>query len=336
MPQLRIHAVDRVQLDTVAIPRPGPDDVLVRVANCGICGSDLGYIAMGGLLGPGTPMPLGHELAGTVVAAGANVTATAVGERVVVNPEGNINRIGNSGPEGGFAPYLLVRGVALDGNCLLRLPDSLSMEQGALVEPLSVAMHGVHQGRAATTDKAVIFGAGPIGLGVLLVLRYSGLADVVVVDRAAHRLGLARQFGATTFEAGSGDLAAFLMEQHGTADVMGMPVPASDLYFEATGATAVFNQAVQLARTGARLVVLGVHKTTVQLDLVNVLIRELSIIGSMAYPREFPQVIAMLESGLVDASALVSHRYPLSRFDEALATARDPNRAIKVMVDCQA
>ncbi|MCB1678606.1 MAG: zinc-binding dehydrogenase [Halioglobus sp.] len=122
---------------------------------------------------------------------------------------------------------------------------------------------------------------------------------------------------------------------HGAAQVTGRPVPASDLYFEATGVAAVFSRALDLAKTGARVVVVGVHRAPVELDLVNVLIRELSIIGSMAYPREFPQVITMLESGAVDATALVSHRFGLSQFAQGLAAARDAGRAIKVLVDCQ-
>ena len=163
MSLVRIHGPDTVLLDTVSLPQPGEDDLIVQVAQCGICGSDLGYINMGGLLGPGQPMPLGHELSGTVTAAGANVSHVAVGDRVVINPMANGNAIGNGGPEGGFAPYLLIRGAALDNNSALALPANIDDELGALVEPLSVAMHSAHQGRAEPGDRAVIFGAGPIG-----------------------------------------------------------------------------------------------------------------------------------------------------------------------------
>ncbi len=336
MPLVQIHGINKISIDSVKTPVAGVDDVVVQVAQCGICGSDLGYIAMGGLLGPGTPMPLGHELSGTVVQAGGNIRHLKIGDRVVVNPEGNTNRIGNSGPEGGFAPYLLVRGAAIDENCITLLPDSLDFELGALVEPLSVSMHAVHQGQAKAKDRAVVFGAGPIGLGIVMVLRYYGLEHIVVVDMAAQRLAMAEQLGATAFKADAGDLSKFLRDRHGTEEVMGMPVPASDVYFEATGVGTVFQQIGQLAKTGARAVIVGVHKKPVELDLVNVLIRELNIIGAMAYPDEFSQVIEMLASGRVDARPLISHRYPLSDFDTALATATAGNEAIKVLVDCQA
>lgn len=335
IPLVQIHNVDAIQIDQIEAPSAGPDDVVVTVKQCGICGSDLGYIAMGGLLGPGNPMPLGHELSGVVSQAGNNVTHVKVGDRVVVNPEGNGNRIGNSGPEGGFSPQLLVRGTANDEQSVLKIPESLSFEQGAMVEPLSVSMHGVHQGQVKAGDKAVIFGAGPIGLGALLVMRYYGVSDIVVVDLDDSRLELAEKLGAIPFKADRQDLSAFLIEQHGQSELMGMPVANTDVYFEATGVGAVFSQIVSLAKMAARVVIIGVHKAPVELNLVDVLIRELTIVGSMAYPTEFPQVIDMLASGKVDPSPLISHRFPLSEFHEALATAKDTSQALKVLIDCQ-
>ncbi len=336
IPLAQIHDVNFVKLDKVEMPVAGADDVLIKVAQCGICGSDLGYIAMGGLFGPGTPMPIGHELSGTVVQVGENVTQLKSGDRVVVNPEENSNRIGNSGAEGGFSPYLLVKGVAHAPQAVLTLPDGLDFEEGAMVEPLSVAMHAVHQGEVKAEDKVVIFGAGTIGLGIYCVLRYYGVSNIVVVDRSSFRLRLAEQLGASVFNASEGDLSRFLIHQQGANELMGMPIPGSDVYFEATGVGEVFNQTVNLSKVGARIVVVGVHKAPVSFDLINVLIRELKITGSMAYPSEFPKVIEMLQSGKVDAKALISHRFALSAFDDALVIARDAEQAIKVLIDCQA
>jgi threonine dehydrogenase-like Zn-dependent dehydrogenase len=137
MPLVRVHGVDDVRLDTVEKPTITADDVLVQVSLCGICGSDLGYITMGGL-GLTQPMPLGHELVGTVVEVGDNVDHLDVGDRVVVNPMAAGNSIGNGGTEGAFAPYLMVRCVSSDRDAALKIPESLTMEQAAMVEPLSV------------------------------------------------------------------------------------------------------------------------------------------------------------------------------------------------------
>ena len=336
MPLAQIHGLKQCRVDRVPQPTAGPDDVVIQVRLCGICGSDLGYIRGGGLLGPGRAMPIGHELAGTVFELGKNVTQLQLGQRVVVNPEGAGNRIGNGGPEGGFAPYLRVRNVAMDPSAVIALPDGLTLEQGAMVEPLSVAMHAVHQGGATPGDRAVIFGAGPVGLGILLVLKYYGLSNIVVIDLSETRLAVAQALGAKVL-CGGGELGPFLSQQHGVTEIAGLgPVPASDIFFEATGAGPVFTQITQVAQRGARVVVVGVHKSPVELDLVNVLMRELRIVGAMAYPTEFPQVIRMLESGEVDIAPLITQRYPLSRFDEAIARASDAQTANKVKVDCQA
>lgn len=332
--QVRIHGVDQVSLDTVEKPAVSADDALIQVSLCGICGSDLGYIGMGGL-GMTHPQPLGHELVGTVVELGEHVTHLALGERVVVNPMGHANSIGNGGPEGAFAPYLLVRGAAIDRGTVLTISDKLTDQQGAMIEPLSVAMHGCNQGQVAPTDRVVVFGAGPIGLSVVVCLKYLGVDEIVVVDLSEQRLAVAAQLGASPFKADAGDLTTFLRDKHGESELMGKPMPGTDLYFEATGAKPVFEQVVNMAKTGARLVILGLHKLPVNLDLANVLLRELTIVGSMAYPTEFAGVISMLESGKVNVDPLITHRYPLSEFDTALARARDTELAIKVMVDCQ-
>ncbi len=333
MSLVQIYGVDDVRIDKVECPTVSPDDVLVRVAACGICGSDLGYIAQGGL--GTTPMPLGHELAGTIDTVGSNVKHLHVGQRVTVNPMANGHSIGNGGNEGGFAPLLLVKDVANSPEAALALPDNISFEQGALVEPLSVAMHGVNQSDIKPDQSALVLGAGPIGLCTVVVLKYFGVDNIVVADQSQHRLDIATQLGASAIcNVGEDDLESLLLREHGQAELMGMPVPATDVYIEATGVGAVLEQAIGFAKQGASVVVVGVHKAPIEVHPVNLLIKELRLIGSMAYPTEFPRVIEMLQSGKVDVSSLVSHRFALDEFMDALDVARDPARAAKVMIDC--
>jgi 2-desacetyl-2-hydroxyethyl bacteriochlorophyllide A dehydrogenase len=333
MSLVQIHGVDDVRLDTVESPVAGPDDVLVRVAACGICGSDLGYIAQGGLTPPGVPMPLGHELAGTVESVGSQVDHLQVGQRVAVNPMANGHSIGNGGGEGGFAPRLLVRDVNSSPDAVLPLPDSMSFDEGALVEPFAVAMHGVNQSGVQQGQSILVAGAGPIGLCVVAVLRYRGVENILVADPSSQRLDLAAQLGAKTLcNVADQSLEDCLRTAHGESDVMGMPVPATDVYIEATGVGAVLEQLMNISRVGAKVVVVGVHKKPIELHPVNLLIRELHLIGSMAYPTEFPDVIEMLSSGKVDVSPLISHHFELEDFMTALELARDPQRAAKVMI----
>lgn len=335
----RIHAPGEVRLDTVTAPEPGPDDVLVEVANCGICGSDLSYAKLGGLPGAASPFAIGHEFTGTVVSIGSNVTCVAPGDRVVVNPDIGDNGIGSAGHSGAFAPLVIYQNATAFPEGILRLPDNMSFELAALVEPLAVGMHAIKQGRLQHGEQVVIFGAGPVGLAAAIAARHQGAGSVVVVDMSEKRLATAQQLGMTPCKADSADVVeAFLRDTHGT--VTNNPLlgeqPASDLFVEATGVGAVFQQITETARKGARVVVVGVHFAPVELNMINFLMRELQITSSFAYPDEFPRVLAMLGSGAVDPSPIISHRFPLSAFGQAFAQAQRQDEAVKVMVDCQA
>lgn len=281
-------------------------------------------------------MPLGHELWGMVNATGANVSHVTVGDRVVVQPMSNGNNIGNGGTEGGFSPLLLVRNAALDPGSTVRLPPALPQAYGALVEPLSVAQHGANRVAAGPADKAVIFGAGPIGLSMLQVLDYRGLSDIVVVDLSDRRLAAARTLGAIALRADDPQLPQKLVSHHGTKSFFGMPMPGSTVFFEATGVRAVFERIVAIAGPGSRICLTGVHKEAATVDLVMLLAKEIDIIPAMGYDKEFDEVIAMLQSGQLDPTVMVTHHFPLSEIGAAFALARDPHNAIKVMIDCQA
>lgn len=335
MQQVRLHGVNDVRVDRVDVPVAGPVDAVVKIDACGICGSDLGYVAKGGLQGPtAEPFPLGHEMSGVIVAVGADVKNLQVGMRVVVNPDDNM--IGNGGREGAFAPYLLVRNAQRDFN-LYEIPAHLSPAIAALTEPLAVALHGVNRAEVKPGHKVVVFGAGSIGLGAVIGLRQRGVTDIVVVDVMDSRLELAKQFGASaTVNPTRDDLGAIVGREHGTSQMFGWPMVNTDVFIDAAGAAAPLQQAVAMCRSGARFVIVAVHKQPVPLDLVMVMAKELVITGSIAYPRdEFAEVIAMLSAGSVDVSPLISHRFPLERFPEAFKTAQDTAHALKVMIEMQ-
>ena len=189
---LNIHGVGDVRLDPVDPPRPGSKDVVVKVKACGICGSDLTYIKIGGIIrAPGGTTPIGHEAAGEVIAVGDDVSGVSVGQRVVINPMLTPSDIGSGGPEGAFTEELLVRDARV-GDSLLPIPDDLPYEIAALTEPLAVAMHGVNRAEAKPGDKVVVFGCGPIGLGMVLWLVDRGVTDVVALDLAPERLDARR------------------------------------------------------------------------------------------------------------------------------------------------
>ncbi|MFP5456164.1 MAG: zinc-dependent alcohol dehydrogenase, partial [Alphaproteobacteria bacterium] len=188
MRAVRIHGVNDVRVDEIEEPQPGPRDVIVRVRRCGLCGSDLGYIKVGGVSAPAqAPFGIGHELSGVVETVGADVVGIAPGQRVVVNPMGDGNGIGAGLPEGAFAPLLRVSNATL-GGAIHPIPDHVDWDAAALAEPLGVALHAVNRSGAVRTDKVAVFGVGPIGLGIVFFLKRAGISSVVAIDRSPQRL----------------------------------------------------------------------------------------------------------------------------------------------------
>lgn len=336
MKAIRIHGPDDLRFDDIPLPEPGPADVLVRVAVAGICGTDVTFTKVGGVAAPTTePFGLGHELAGTVAAVGAEVRGIAPGDRVIVNPMGDGNGIGNGAPWGGaFAPYLLVKNASV-GGAIHPIPDSLPFERAALAEPLSVATHAVNRSGARPGDRVVVMGAGPIGLGIVFALARRGVKDIAVVDMAERRLERARALGAgTTVNPTRQDLFDALCAHFGKGDVFGWPVAGANLWFEVTGVGSVLQSLVTMAPFHAKLLIVAVHHEPVPVNFQIALAKELSFEMSLAYPDEFPAVIEALCDPDTDIGPMISHRYPMEDFMAAFAMAQDKQNSAKVLVTC--
>jgi len=332
MQQVRVHGPGDFRIDDVAEPAPGPRDAVVRVSACGICGSDLRYVRLGGLAGPmPEPMPLGHELSGVVETVGSEVGGLAPGGRVVLNPAAAGNMIGNGGGEGGFTKLLLVRDAAA-GASLFAVPEALTDDVAALAEPLGVGMNAVDQSEAEVGEKVVVFGAGPIGLAAIAVLADRGIDDVIAVDLSPRRLAIASQLGArATIDATDGDPWQRIRALHGEASLMGAPMAGSDVYIEASGAGPVIPQIIAQAKARARLSVVALHGDAIPVSFLLVMLKQLTIRGAMEYPDDYNDAINLLTRR--DLSPMISHRFPLDRFGEALAVAQDSRAGGKVMIE---
>ena len=209
---LNIHGVGDARLDTYSRPEPGPKDVVVKMKACGICGSDLSYIKVGGInRKPDGVTALGHEGAGEVMIVGSEVEGVEVGQPVIINPMNTPSFVGSGGPEGAFTEELLVRGARLNDS-LLPIPDGIPYDIAAMCEPLAVAMHGVNRAQAKAGDRLVIFGCGPIGLGMVMWAVDRGCTDVIALDLAEERLERARALGALTINPAKEDVAARIKE----------------------------------------------------------------------------------------------------------------------------
>jgi threonine dehydrogenase-like Zn-dependent dehydrogenase len=329
--QVVVAAPNDVRIVEVATPEVGPRDVLVRVAACGICGSDLHYAKLGGLPIPsGGAMALGHEFSGVIESIGSEVRGLCKGQRVAVRGEAADNHIGGGGA-GAFAPFVLMRNMC-DDNGIYPLPDSISVELGALAEPLGVALHAAKIAEAVAGDRVVVFGAGPIGLSAIVCLRYRGIDDIVAVDVSERRLEIAKQLGARAVANAKGDAWAEIARAHGAERVHGQPAVGSDVFIETTGAESVARAILEHAKLRARVAVVAIYDSDLRLPFLQVMARELTLRGSLALGQEIPEVLDMLASGKVDASPIITHRFPFARFSEAFATAQRANEAAKVMV----
>ncbi len=335
MPLARVHGIGDVRLDPVPRPACGPHDAIVAVAACGICGSDLSYIAQGGLGGTeplAAPLPIGHEFAGTVIEVGAAVEGVPLGLRVAVNPDRAY--IGGGGPDGAMAPFIRVSGAEL-GETLFPLPDTLSFAEASLAEPMSVALHGLRLAGVTAQDKVAIIGAGPIGLCALVMLTHLGTKQVAIFDRVPERLERACALGAgLAVNVSEEPMEAALARYHGKGERFGRPHVGTHVFVDCAGSVPALEAALSVAQYRARVAVIALHHAPLSLDLFHLMANEIALFGSIADARaaEFGEAIAMLAAGHQDLSPLVSHQIPFSRFADALALAGDPSRAAKVVL----
>jgi (R,R)-butanediol dehydrogenase/meso-butanediol dehydrogenase/diacetyl reductase len=329
-----IHGPGDLRLDDVQRPKAGPDDVVIKVAATGICGSDVAYRIMGGVSGPsGKPLPIGHEFAGEIVEVGENVRTFKVGERVAYNSFNSPADFGRGSPQAGFSNYVSLQNIDSHAQSLERLPDGVSLEHAALVEPLSVAMHAVNRADPKPGESIAIFGAGPIGLGIIIALRWRGIEDIAVFDLSKLRLDRAMALGArAAFDPRETPPAKALGELRGYADLRGHPMPSTNIYFEATGAEGLLEDIINFCHLGSRIVTVAIQKKPLTVSAGAIMGKELTLMGSLGYPKEFPEVMTKLAEGAVDPEMMISHRYPFADFLAAFETAADPASSAKVLI----
>lgn len=329
---LNIHGVNDVRLDPKEPTPHGDSDVVVKIKACGICGSDLSYIKWGGIHRPeGGVTPIGHEAAGEVIAVGAGVKDTFVGQHVVINPMNTPSFIGSGGPEGAFCDAVLVRDAKV-GDSLLPIDNDLPFEIAALAEPLAVALHGVNRSNAKPGDKVVVFGCGPIGLSMVLWLVDRGVKDVVAVDLSPERLERAKALGAAAvINAGTEDLKTRLFELYGSHKYFGRDVANIDAYIDAAGGPNILNDVIGFIRLHGRFVITAAYMKPVSLNLGSMLTTEIELTTAVGYPTEMNDVVAALPRLKDKLVQLISHRFGFDDVLKGFEVAATPQSA-KVMI----
>ncbi len=326
-----LTAPGRISLEERLVPAAAPGDVLIRVSDVGVCGSDTHYYREGriGEYVVQSPLVLGHEAAGTIVAVGRGVSAERIGQRVSIEPQrpdpsteetrrGHYNlcphmRFYATPPvDGALCEYVTI-GAAFAHP----VPDSMSDTAAALCEPLSVGIAAIEKAGVSAGSRVLVTGAGPIGIMVAQVARAFGATDITVTDLDENRREIATRFGATAVLDPRRD------------DVSQLRV---DAFVDASGAAAAVTSGLRAVRPGGRAVLVGMGTPTMELPVQLIQNRELNLTGVFRYANTWGTAIELVRSGRVDLDAMVTGRYPLERTAEALESDRVPGN-IKSIVE---
>ena len=325
MTAARLHGVRDVRMHTEAVPAVGAGEELVRITAVGLCGSDLHWFTEAGIGDARLTRPVvpGHEFAGVIEGGPRH------GQLVAVDPALPCRRCemcldgyrnlcpdvvfaGHGGQDGGLQQYLAWPSWALHP-----LPDTMSAIDGAVLEPLGVALHALDLGHLRIGSTTAVVGAGPIGLLLVQAAKSAGATRVVVVEPLAHRRDAAKRLGADV-----------LLDVDEVPDDIG-----AHTVFEMAGSDAAVEIALRVARPGARVVLGGIpdgDRTSFQASLARR--KGLTLLLVRRMNEAYPRAIRLVEQGLIDISSIVSHRYPLERAAEAFAVAAD-RRGLKVVIE---
>ena len=322
-----IDAPGIIRVDNVPDPTPRPDEVLVRVGACGICGTDL-HIIDGDSPLARYPIIPGHEFAGEVVALGSDVAQRygkeniTVGSRIAVEPNlycgycdscrtGHENLCLNYAALGVTTNGAVAQYVAVPVAKAYALPDNISFREGALIEPVSCAVHGMHILNPRSGDTFLIVGAGTMGLLLLQLAVRGGASRVAMVDVNAQRLALAEQLGATRTYS---DIKQALKDE---------PL-GFNCVIDATGVAPVIENAFMAVKRGGKLLIFGVasNEARISLSPFRIYNDEITIIGSMAVLFSFQAALDLISSGVINTEAMLTKALPLQDFLEALDMVR--------------
>jgi 2-desacetyl-2-hydroxyethyl bacteriochlorophyllide A dehydrogenase len=325
----------RHELVEVPAPEPRSGEVLVRSEFCGICGSDLHAPELTDLFRSG--VIAGHEFAGEIVAVGPDVEGWQPGQRVTVNPNGNVcgrcrycregrynlcqvatvERPAGVAVNGGMAEY-----VALHTSYLRALPDAVDTRRGAWTEPLAVAVRAVRTSPLRLGDSVAVVGGGPVGQLILQLLRRAGASRVVMIEPSAFRRDTALRVGAD--EALTPSDAADRLAAGELAEL--------DHVMECSGHPTALQMGLDLVAAGGSIRLVGMPTSPPAFDAVQAIFKEVSILTGFIYVDEFSQAIDLLAAGAVDVDTLTSTVSPLADFADAFAALRRPESTIKALI----
>ena len=340
-----LRSVGDLGLEERAIPQPAKGEVLLSMHSVGICGSDIHFWVAGriGDFAVESPMVMGHECSGVVSALGEGVTHLKIGDRVAIEPgspcrgcflckSGRYNlcpdvKFCSAPPTDGALARYHVHAADL----CFKLPDHVSFDEGALLEPLSVGVHACQRAGVKIGSRVLICGAGPIGLVCLLMAKASGACKIVITDLEENRLRVAKELGADyPVTVATEDSSRAVARQ--IKKVLGYQV---DQAIECTGAESSIATAIYGTRSGGVVAIVGLGASEVKVPIVDASVREIDIRGVFRYCNCYPTALEMVASGKVNVKPLITHTYKLEETLDAFERAKTmAGGAIKVMIRC--
>ncbi|XP_026741314.1 sorbitol dehydrogenase-like [Trichoplusia ni] len=336
-----LYAPYDVRIEDLPIPDIGEDEVLIEMHSIGICGSDVKLYTTGicGAEMVKDPMVLGHEGAGVVVKVGKAVKSLAVGDRVSIEPTqpcracqycklGRYNLcVKPHYCSTMTAPGNLCRYYKHVADFCHKMPDDMSMDEGAAVQPLAIAMHACNRAGICLGQTVTILGAGPIGILCAMTARAMGASKILITDVMQSRLDTARELGADCTvlierEAPDQDVVDDIVAQLGSPP---------DVTIDACGYASAQRIAMMVTKTGGVVLVVGIGATKVEVPLTQALLREVDIRGSFRIANTYPPAIAAVSSGAIPLKKFITHHYPLQKTKEALELAKSGD-AMKIII----
>ncbi|KAL4236256.1 hypothetical protein ACF0H5_004643 [Mactra antiquata] len=338
-----LHKVNDLRLENTAIREPGKGEVQLRIARVGICGSDISLWKHGciGKIKVTSPFTLGHEAAGIVSKLGEGVSNLKVGDRVAIEPVTTCGRCDKC-KNGryhlcskrivfGMPPYNggLTRYHVHGADLCYKLPDNISLEEGALIEPLFVTIHAARRAGITLGSRVLICGAGTIGLLSLLVAKSYGASQVCVIDLNESRLRLAKSMGADVILVPKNNGARELADEIEEC-MNGKPT----ISLECSGDPLCVQSSIYATDSGGCVVCIGLGPDDVTIPLVDAVLREVDVKGIIIYPHCYPIALALLKSGNIDVKQIITHEFKLQQALEAFELV-DRKEGIKVMINCE-